>query len=194
LFEGLDGHLVGRAATHSGLGWLAERRRRPAEALHHLQQAHDLRQAEGNPLLLAAALNDLGYGHALAGNHQQAIDCCERALAEARELDDPGMEAAIWHSLGLIRQQLGDHWQAIACYERSLDLARLLCDRFNQADTLGTLGDSYASAGDSAAARRAWTEALRIFQEIEHPDADLVRAKLGVERVGQVSAPLRVSR
>ena len=40
----------------------------------------------------------------------------------------------------------------------------------------------------SAAARRAWTEALRIFQEIEHPDADLVRARLGVERVGLVAA------
>lgn len=104
------------------------------------------------------------------------------------------MEAAICHSLGFIRQQLGDHRQAIACHERSLDLTRLLSDRFNQADTLGTLGDAYASAGDSAAARRAWTEALRIFQEIEHPDADLVRAKLGVERVGPVGAPLRVSR
>jgi tetratricopeptide (TPR) repeat protein len=185
MFERLGGHLVSRAAIHSGLGWLAERGNRLTEALAHLQRAHDLRQAAGDRLLLAVALNDVGYGHALVGNYQQAIDCCERALAKIREFDEPSTEAAIWHSLGFIHQRLDNHRQAIACYERSLELTRALCDRFNEADTLGTLGDTHASAGDSAAARRAWVEALRIFQEIEHPDAELVRAKLNGDRLFQ---------
>jgi tetratricopeptide (TPR) repeat protein len=138
----LGGHLVARAAIHSGLGWLAERRHRSAEALDHLERAYDLRQAAGNRLLQAMALYDLGYGHALVGNHQQAMDYCERALAETWELDDPRMEAAILHSLGFIRQQLGDHRQAIACYERSLKLTQALGDLFDEAGTLGTLGDT----------------------------------------------------
>jgi tetratricopeptide (TPR) repeat protein len=125
---------MARAAIHSGLGWLAERRHRSAEALDHLERAYDLRQAAGNRLLQAMALNDLGYGHALVGNHQQAMDYCERALAETWELDDPGMEAAILHSLGFIRQQLGDHRQAIACYERSLKLTQALGDLFDEAE------------------------------------------------------------
>ena len=185
VFETLGGHLESRAAIHSGLAWLSERGHRPAEALRHLQQAHDLRQAAGNRLLQAMALNDLGYGYALVGNHKQAIDCCERALAGIREFDEPSTEAAIWHSLGFIRRQLGDHGQAIACYERSLKLARSLCDRFNEADTLGSLGDTHASAGDAEAALLAWTQALRIFEEIGHPDAELVRAKLGAGRPGR---------
>jgi tetratricopeptide (TPR) repeat protein len=185
IFERLGGHLVGRAAIHSGLGWLAERRNQLTEALTHLQQAHDLRQAAGDQLLQAVALNDVGYGHALVGNYRQAIVCCERALAKIREFDEPSTEAAIWHSLGFIHQQLGNHRQAIAYYERSLELTRALCDRFNEADTLATLGDTHASADDSAAARRAWAEALRIFQEIEHPDAERVRAKLNGDRIFQ---------
>jgi DNA-binding SARP family transcriptional activator len=184
LFETLGGHLESRAAIHSGLAWLSERGQRLTETLRHLQLACDLRQAAGNRQLQVVALNDVGYGHALTGNYQQAIDCCERALAGIQEFDEPSTEAEIWHSLGFIRQQLGDHRQAITCYERSLELTRSLCDRFNEADTLGVIGDTHASAGDAAAARRAWADALRVFEEIEHPDAELVRAKLDPDRVG----------
>jgi DNA-binding SARP family transcriptional activator len=183
LLEELGGYPASRAAIHSGLGWLAERTQRPADALYHLQQAHDLYAAAGYRLLEAVSLNDVGYGHALVGNYQQAIDCCERALAVVQELDEPGWESATWHSLGFIHQRLGDHQSAIACYERSLELTRRLCDRFNEADTLNTLGDTYESAGDVAGAHRIWDRALRIFQEIQHPDAELIRAKLNGERV-----------
>ena len=185
LFETLGGHLESRAAIHSGIAWLSERGQRLTEALRHLQIASDLRQAAGNRQLQAVALNDVGYGHALAGNYQQAIDCCERALAGIQEFDEPSTEAEIWHSLGFIRQRLGDHRQAIACYQRSLELTRSICDRFNEADTLAAMGDAHASAGDAAAARRAWADALRVFAEIEHPDAELVRAKLDPDSVGR---------
>jgi tetratricopeptide (TPR) repeat protein len=71
-----------------------------------------------------------------------------------------------------------DYFEAIACYERAIALSRDLADRFNEADTLSRLGDVHHSAGDIGAARRAWGDALRIFDEIEHPDRETVRAKL----------------
>ena len=61
---------------------------------------------------------------------------------------------------------------------RSLELTRDLADRFNEADTLSSLGDVYHEAGNVAAARQAWRYALRIFEEIEHPDAEQVRDRL----------------
>jgi tetratricopeptide (TPR) repeat protein len=72
----------------------------------------------------------------------------------------------------------GDYAEAVACYERAIALSRDLADRFNEADTLSSLGDVHHSAGDTPAAHRAWGEALRIFGEIDHPDRDKVRAKL----------------
>ena len=49
---------------------------------------------------------------------------------------------------------------------------------FSEADTREHRGDAHRGAGDAAAARAVWTRALRIFDEIDHPDGDEVRAKL----------------
>ena len=57
-------------------------------------------------------------------------------------------------------------------------MCRELADRYDEAETLVNLGDVYESAGDLVQARRAWLQALRIFEEIDHPDSDKVRAKL----------------
>ena len=185
LLEGLGGHLASQALAEMGLQRVAERAERLADALRHAQRALELHRAAGNRLLEAGSLNDVGYAYARLGNYGQAIACCERALAEIREFTGSGgltWEAATWHSLGYIHQRLGDRRRAIDCYDRSLDLSRALGDRFNEADTLSTLGDVHEAAGDVTAARRAWTHALRIFEEIEHPDADLVCAKLRGDR------------
>ena len=47
-----------------------------------------------------------------------------------------------------------------------------------EAGALTSLGDVHLSAGGSGAARRAWAQALRILEEIDHADASSVRAKL----------------
>jgi tetratricopeptide (TPR) repeat protein len=98
-----------------------------------------------------------------------------------RGVDASVWEGAIWDTLGYTYHRRGDYEQAIVCYERALDLSREFSDRFNEADTLNNLGDVHRSAGDLAGARRAWTQALRIFDEIDHPDRDWVRAKLRVD-------------
>src|SRR5262249_43443835 len=80
--------------------------------------------------------------------------------------------------LGYIHHQLGSYRSAITCYERSLNLCRELADRFNEAGTLDHLGDVHRSVGDMDAARWAWTQAVRTFDEISHPGSEQVRAKL----------------
>jgi tetratricopeptide (TPR) repeat protein len=123
-------------------------------------------------------LNDIGYTYAMLGNYQQARTYCQQALAAIRELGARNWEHAVLDSLGYIHHRLGDHQSAITCYERSIDLSRELADRYNEAATFDHLGDVRHSTGDTAAARRAWTYALRIFDEVDHPDGDQVRAKL----------------
>jgi predicted negative regulator of RcsB-dependent stress response len=51
-------------------------------------------------------------------------------------------------------------------------------DRYFQAVVLDHLGDAHHAAGDSTAARDAWQLALRILDELGHPDAGRVRAKI----------------
>jgi tetratricopeptide (TPR) repeat protein len=146
--------------------------------LSHSLRALDLYSAAGHRKERAKILNDIGYSHALLGNYQQAMTCCEQALAAIRELGERDWEAATWDSLGYIHHKLGNHPEAVTCYETSLHLCREVADRYNEAATIDHLGDVHHSAGDIGAARREWSHALRIFREIDHPDGDHVRAKL----------------
>jgi DNA-binding SARP family transcriptional activator len=180
LFEAI-GDLPKQALVHRTLLWLAERQKRPAEMLSHSRRCYELYQMADHRAGQALALQDTGHAYALIGSYEEAIAHCERALAMMREVGVWAWEGAVWDSLGYIHHRRGDYQQAIVCYERALSCAREFADRFNEADSLNNLGDVHRSAGDLAAARRSWTQALRIFDEIDHPDRDWVRAKLRVD-------------
>jgi tetratricopeptide (TPR) repeat protein len=180
LFE-TTGDQFGQAYVHGMLGVLANRQQHTPAALRHFVRALDLYRAADHPAQ-AMVLNDIGWTYALLGNYPQARAFCEQALAVIGELGASNWENAVWDSLGYIHHQFGDHQQAITCYQRSLDLSRELADRWNEAATLDHLGDTHHSLDDTAAAHRAWTHALRIFGEIDHPDGDPLRAKLHSHR------------
>ena len=65
-----------------------------------------------------------------------------------------------------------------ACYQHALSILRDLGELFGQADTLTRLGDTRAAAADLPAAQDAWQQALDILQDLRHPSAAQVRAKL----------------
>ena len=176
-FERIDDQ-VGQARIHNSLTWLSERGQRPADALGHARRALDLYRAAEHRPGQAMVLNDIGFCYALLGDYQQAITFCEQGLDAVREMGERSWEAATWDSLGFIHSQLGSHARSVACYDRAIRLYRGLADHFNEADTLDHLGDAQDNAGQAEAARRTWIQALRIFDEIDHPDGDRVRVKL----------------
>jgi tetratricopeptide (TPR) repeat protein len=104
--------------------------------------------------------------------------CCRESLALHRELGDRAGEAHAWDSLGYAEHQLGNFTKAADCYRQALTLFRELGDRYQQADTLRNLADTCRSSGDPARARHAWQQALAILDDLQHPDAATVRAKL----------------
>jgi DNA-binding SARP family transcriptional activator len=191
LLETTGGYRSSQVTAHRGLTRIAEQQERHADMLSHSLRALELSRAAGDRTLEVMSLNDAGYSHALGGNYQLAITYCEQALARSQAAGERNWEAGAWHSLGYIHHQLGHHQQAIACYERSLGLCRELADRYNEADTLDHLGRVHCSAGDSGAARWAWTQALRIFDAIDHPGGGPVRAKLRL--CGERPAPVSLS-
>jgi DNA-binding SARP family transcriptional activator/tetratricopeptide (TPR) repeat protein len=169
----------GQARVHQSLAWAAGRSGRHRDALGHAEQALDLFQAAGNRAGQAAALNALGYGHAMLGDPQRARPFCRQALALNQELGlHRGEEAHAWDSLGYVEYQLGHHHDAADCYQSALTLFRELRDLFNEAEILTHLGDARHAAGDQHEARAAWKQALDILENLHHPGADQIRAKL----------------
>ena len=167
-----------QAAIHRTMMWIAAREDRHSDALEHALRAQDLFRAAGNRAGQARVLTDIAYGHAALGRYEQALGYCEQALAQARELRERSWEDVIWDTFGFIHRRLGDYQRSIACYRQALEICREGGDRFNEAACLDVLGDTYHEAGAGDDARQAWTQALRIFDEVGHPDADELRAKL----------------
>jgi tetratricopeptide (TPR) repeat protein len=178
LLEKTDGYGRTRVIAHSALTWIAELEERYPDMLGHAERALELSWAAGDRSMEIMSLGDVGYCHARLGNYSQAISYCGQSLARSKAAGERANESAAWDSLGFVYHKLRDPRRAVTCYERALGLAREVADRFNEAGILDRLGDTHSSAGDQDAARWAWIQSLRTFDEIDHPEGDRIRAKL----------------
>jgi tetratricopeptide (TPR) repeat protein/transcriptional regulator with XRE-family HTH domain len=170
---------AGQAGIHLNLGWLFDLQSRHMEALHHAEHALDLYRADNDKVGQAVTLNSIGWVHAQHGDYQRALSDCRRALA--LHMEAGGQDARLadtWDSLGYVHCQLGQYREALSCYQNSYELVRALGDRQFEAEAIAKVGDTHRTAGDADAARTAWQDALAIFNALDHPDADQVRAKL----------------
>jgi tetratricopeptide (TPR) repeat protein len=148
------------------------------DALRHSLVALDLYRLTDHEPGQANALNAAGWYCAHLGRYEDSLDHCERALAILRKIDNPFGEAPTWDTLGYAHFRRGDHRRALDCHDRALTLFRELGDRYNEADVLRHLADDRVALGDSNGARAALRRALAILDELQHADADEVRARL----------------
>ncbi|MBL1101063.1 tetratricopeptide repeat protein [Streptomyces sp. 205] len=177
LYRGLD-DLVGQAHTHRGLGWVRDRQGHPRDALDHNEQALRLYRKAGHRAGQAMALNNAGWLHAMVGDYEKTLDYCAQAVALNQEIDDPHAEAGAWDSLGYANHRLARYTEATRCYKRGLDMVRGVGDRYHETEILNHLGDTRLAAGDPAAARVVWRQALEIAEDTGHPATDALRGKL----------------
>jgi DNA-binding SARP family transcriptional activator/tetratricopeptide (TPR) repeat protein len=172
---------AGQAAVHFALACLAESRGGYDTARRHSGQALRLYTAAGNKLGRARALNLVGWVDALHRDFALSLIRCRRALGLQEELDDRVGQAATWDSIGYVHYHQAEYNQARDCYERSLALFRHCGDRYNEADVLIHLGDTYRAAGQPDAARETWRMAHDICADLGDPGdpgAQKVRARL----------------
>ena len=179
------GDPVTQARSHEGLGWIAGRRGHYTDALEHAQLALELLRAAGHRAGQSEALNATGWFHAQLGDYKQALASCQEALALGREAGDPAIQAGALDSIGYAHHHLGHHVQALASYQQALHLYRQHGHRHETATVLHHLGDTYFAIGDLDVARHVWRQALDILDELNHADADAVRAKL--EKLGSAA-------
>jgi DNA-binding SARP family transcriptional activator len=170
--------VLGQAHTHHRLSILRDRQDRLIDALDHAQQALDLFRLAGHRRGEAYALNGLGWGHARLGAYELAIEACTEALDRLEEFADRQGRAHAWDSLGYAHHHLGEFDRARACLGEAITLHREFGDRLGEASSLDHLGDAEHSAADPRAAGDRWRQALAIYEELDHTDAERLRAKL----------------
>jgi DNA-binding SARP family transcriptional activator len=171
-----DGALQARA--HLDLAQIFDLQGRARDALGHSEEALGLFRSAGHRPGEANALNAVGWCHVQLGGYREALDYCGQALVVFREREDLTAQAATLDSLGYAHLHLGNYAEAIASYQQALDTEGAAGDRHFQAKHLTHLGDAHHAAANPDSARRAWQQALTILDELRHPDADQVRARL----------------
>ena len=172
------GDRAGEARVHQSLGWVAERQGRYTDALDHNEQAVALYRAAGHRAGQADALNSAGFCYALAGNYERAREYCRQALPLFRELGNRLHLAHAWDGIGYAEHHLGRLAEAAECYRQALSLYREVGYRFQEAITISHLGDTCHADGRTPEAKQAWQQALDILDDLHHPDAEQIRAKL----------------
>lgn len=172
------GDEVGEAYSHYNLDYLWWLRGDSAQALYHADRALALFRSANHQAGQANALNTLGWYHSQLGDHRQALAACRQALALQQGLGDRRGQAHTWDSLGHAHHHLRHHTQAVACYRQAIDLFRGLGDRYQEASVLTHLGDAHHSTGSPGRAHAAWQAALSVLDQLDHPDAGPLRAKL----------------
>jgi tetratricopeptide (TPR) repeat protein len=172
------GDPAGHGYTLINLGMSYELQGRYDDALSHAQHALNIFRAAEHVTGTAHALSAIGWLHTQRGDHEQGLTHCEQALILHQMAGEQRGEASTWDSLGHIHHHLGQHTQATTCYEQALNLYRETADRYGQAVVLTHLGDTHHSATDYRSARDAWQHALTILNQLDHPSADQLHAKL----------------
>jgi DNA-binding SARP family transcriptional activator len=173
------GDTRGEAQSAIGLGEGYLKVRGPGEeAVKYLRLAADLLRPTDMLSLRAIALNNLGEVHLDLGDLDAAEESCVEARDIWREIGGYGEGWAL-DNLGRVYLALGRIDDAATSLTDAIDAHRASGELAGQAATLKHLGYARSAAGDLAAARNSWTEALSIFEQIdERAEAAEVAAAL----------------
>jgi DNA-binding SARP family transcriptional activator len=174
----LVGDRAGQAEVERSVTRLLGRQGKYGEALPHARQATDLFSELGQRAGEARAINAMGWFNIQLGRLKDGLLLCQQALNLQRLINDRFGQADTLDSLGHAHHLLGDFDEAAARYQQAAELYREFGDRYHEASVRAALGDSYQAAGSPAEARECWLAALRTLDELGHPSAERVRAKL----------------
>jgi tetratricopeptide (TPR) repeat protein len=109
------------------------------------------------------------------GNLEKAKGVYNDVLSIAQELGDWRRLGLLYSRFGLLHAELKEYETAIKYYNKALVGIRSSGVHDEEAGTLVNLGTALKKVGEKEAAKDAWKEAYRIFQEIGSPRAQWIK-------------------
>ncbi|MDQ3814366.1 MAG: tetratricopeptide repeat protein, partial [Armatimonadota bacterium] len=124
------------------------------------------------------ALGRIGNAYATLGDLHRAIEFYEQQLTIAREISDPRGESNAIGNLGRAYADLGNLAHADEFYKKQLEIARKIGYRRGEGNALWNMSLALDELGERAQATELAAAALRIYEQIEDPNAARVRRRL----------------
>lgn len=147
-------------------------------AYEHGMRALEIVRELGMGAFEASVLRALGDICTSMGDHEQALELADAALAIPGPDGSPVDTRFTQHTRGVALLGLGRLAEGIACISESVEMFFTMGEHYEAADVLSQLGTIHLRQGDGALARECWVRSARLLTELGHPDADDVRAKL----------------
>ena len=150
----------------------------PKRAIEYYEQAFAIARETGNRRGERRALGNQGLAYADLGEPKRAIEYHEQDLAIARETGDRRGEGMALRNLGLAYGDLGEPQRAIEYCEQHLAIALETGDRRGEGIALWNRALGFDELGRRQEAISGGQAALDIFEQIEDPNAEMVRRQL----------------
>ncbi|WP_052590047.1 AfsR/SARP family transcriptional regulator [Luteipulveratus mongoliensis] len=169
------GDRAGEVDALNNLGFVCTRLERSDEALDIFRESLLAAQSAGYRNGEASALHYVGAIHLRVGAHGDAMEALQASLKIARETGARSTQMAVLNALGETHLAADDPFAAIATHREVLGIG---LDRFESARALAGQAAASLCLGDISTALQLWREALRGYEELGVPEADVVRARL----------------
>jgi len=151
-------------------------------AIEYYKQYLTIAREVGDRRDEANALGGLGISYRSLGEYRHAIEHYEETLSIVRGMGDRHGEGNALGKLGNAYAELDEHRRAIEYHKQHLAIAREIGDRRGEGNALWNMSLALDELGDGRKAIEHAGAALKIFEEIEHPNAETVRKQLDVWR------------
>lgn len=155
----------GEAAVYNSIAGANVDLRQFDEAVPAYRRAIELHAATGYRWGLLVAQRNLGYTYVLMGRPELSYEPLRLALAMAREIDNPRMEAAALDSLGEALLCEGETDRALDHFRGALAIGRRIGDRRFESEALNNLGLAQLERGEPGAALDTLRQALSVCRE-----------------------------
>lgn len=132
------------------------------------EEAADLARRAGRVDLESDALMQGGRSLAYLSEHEPARELLNRALAQARAIDDHRRAGEVLRLLGVVATNRGRTDEGMSLLDAAREEHRQINDREGEAMVVGQLGALFMNSGRLEEARVASEEALAVFEATGH--------------------------
>lgn len=158
----------------SAYNCLGEHRR----AIKYHEQAHAIFREIRHPRGEGRVLCNLGKAYYSLGEYRRALEFHERQLTITGGIGDRQGEGNALSGLGVAHYSLGEYRRAIEYHEQHFAITREVGDRRGEGNALFNMSLALYKLGERAKAVEHAEAALRIFDQVEAPNAAEVRKQL----------------
>lgn len=137
-----------------------------AKALAYFNESIKIAESIASKIQIARSLGAMGILYGVAGQNIKAVECYQKNIAIATELNDNQIKAKNYINLAQAYNRMGNSSLAIESYNKALDAYGLFDDKLGMASCYNSLGNLYEIQGNFPLAVDCGQKGLKIREEL----------------------------